>query len=271
MSTKNTILLIDAHVHMYPQYDLDNAFQSGVNRLVQAYQKTGLDLPSNAAVVWLLTERHDCRLFDEIRETPDLFARSTRDVRMGKEAGAILMRQEGLPDLHILAGRQLVSLDGLEILSLTGWNKCPDWQVSTSEMIQQVNACGAIPVLNWAPGKWFARRGKVVRSIIDQFSPSELTIGDTPLRHTLWAQPKLMRYAIHKGIKMLAGSDPLPFKGEESMIGTYGNAVQGLFDPEKPVSSIRQILKDPKCRIQIIGKRNNPFRFAVREARILLD
>ncbi|NQT25501.1 hypothetical protein HQ585_09100 [candidate division KSB1 bacterium] len=271
MFTKSTLLLIDAHVHLYPNYNLNLAFRIGVENLVEAYQKTDHDLPSNSTIVWLLTERNDCRLFDEITETPNLFTQSNRQVRMGKEPGALLIQQEKLPDLYILAGRQLVSTDGLEVLALTGWKKCPDRKYPAIDLIKQVNECGAIPVLNWAPGKWFLKRGKIVRDLIGTSKkPFPFVIGDTPLRHSLWSQPKQMKQAIRKEIKMLAGSDPLPFKGEESMIGTYGNAVQGVFDPDKPVTSVRNILKDSKSKIQIIGKRNNPVKFAWREVRILM-
>jgi hypothetical protein len=272
MASTSTLLLMDAHVHLYPSYNLDSAFRTGVESLMRAYRKTGCNLPSNAVVVWLLTERHDCRFFDEITETPDLFTHSNRQVRMGKEPGALLIQQKDLPDLYLLAGRQLVSAEGLEVLALTGWKKYPDRTHGTADLIRQVDACGAIPVLNWAPGKWFFKRGKIVRDLIGRSPESaSFAIGDTPLRHSLWASPKLMRRAVRKGMELLAGSDPLPFKGEEAMIGTYGNAVQGAFDPDQPVTSIRRILKDPESQIQIIGKRNNPFQFAWRELRILMD
>lgn len=272
MHSGSTLLLIDAHVHLYQQYNLNLIFRSGVENLINAYKKTGRTLPDQTVAVWLLTERHDCRFFNEIQENPELFKRADRHVRMGGEPGAVLIRQDNLPDLYILAGRQLVSTDGLEVLALTGWEKCPDRACSTADLIRRIDQCGALSVLNWAPGKWFFRRGGVVRDLIRTLSiPPSFLIGDTPLRHALWMRPRLMREAQSRGIHLIAGSDPLPFRGEEFMIGTYGNAIECAFNPNQPVTSIRQILKDSDCEIRIIGKRNNPFQFAWREVKILLN
>lgn len=263
-------LLIDAHVHLYPGYDLDRAFRKGVENLIQGFERPGGRIPPDTVAVWLLTERHDCRFFDEITESPDVFGRPDREVRMGREPGAVLIRQKDLPDLYLLAGRQFVSKEGLEVLALTGWEKYPERSYSTADLIGKIRACGAAPVLNWAPGKWFFTRGRVVRRLIRKAELSDFLIGDTPLRHVLWPRPGLMRLAVRKGLRTAAGSDPLPFKGEEFMIGTYGNTARGAFDPKKPVTSVRRILNDPETLLRIIGQRNDPFRFVWREARILL-
>ncbi|MCK5738989.1 hypothetical protein KAH55_07405, partial [bacterium] len=80
----------------------------------------------------------------------------------------------------------------------------------------------------------------------------------------------LMQYAADKGFSVIAGSDPLPFDGEEKDIGTYGFAAKAAFDPQKPSSSIRKLLQQARQKLEIIGSRNGLFEFISRETRIML-
>jgi len=116
-----------------------------------------------------------------------------------------------------------------------------------------------IPVLSWAPGKWFFERGKVVKTLIHQFGANQLLIGDTCLRPTIWGTPELAREATEKGLRTIAGSDPLPFPGEERLMGTYATTLQGSFDPAKPASSLRNILRSPDAVAALTGRRCGVF------------
>jgi len=137
------------------------------------------------------------------------------------------------------------------------------------EIIQRVRANGGLPVLNWAPGKWFFGRGRVVAETLAACSPQELLIGDTTLRNTLWPVPRLMQRARQSGFRIIAGSDPLPFAGEERLVGSYGFTLTGDFSPEKPATSLLKLLSDSACQIDFIGKRNNPITFAKRQFKIM--
>jgi hypothetical protein len=115
-----------------------------------------------------------------------------------------------------------------------------------------------VPVLNWAPGKWFFRRGEIVRELLGTFSSDQLRVGDTTLRPTVWGEPPLMRWAAGNGFAVLAGSDPLPFPGEEAYLGTYASVFECLFDADRPVTSVRECLLSPSVRVQRCGKRCGP-------------
>ena len=128
--------------------------------------------------------------------------------------------------------------------------------------------CG-IPALNWAPGKWFGKRGKIVDEQIEKQSAENIFLGETTMRPTVWLKPKLIKKAEQKGFRVIAGSDPLPFKGEDNEIGSFGFTVEGEFDPANPAQSLKNIFSDQIKKLTLIGKRNNVFKFAKRQYKIM--
>jgi hypothetical protein len=99
-----------------------------------------------------------------------------------------------------------------------------------------------VPVLAWAPGKWFFKRGDAVVRLLGRYAAGKLLLGDTTLRPTIWAEPRLMRLARSRGFGILAGSDPLPVPGEELMLGRYATVLEGDIDPTRPLEGVRKIL-----------------------------
>ncbi len=262
-------LLLDGHVHLYPNYNLKTAFQLGIQNLRNHLKQAAVKTAGNPLTVWLLTERWDCNLFKQLAETSKKAAIGGYEIMATPEKEAILARS-GKHEHLILAGRQLVSRDGLEVLALATSVTIKDRAFTTAELIQKVNAAKGVAILNWAPGKWFFKRGKIVQEIFEKFTPNEVLIGDNPLRHQFWPKPKLMQAAIAAGFKLIAGSDPLPFLKEEKYIGSYGFQVKSDFDAKHPVTSIRNLLLQPAVAAHLVGRRNNLFTFAYRETRIML-
>ncbi|MCI0495029.1 hypothetical protein L0Z72_08465 [candidate division KSB1 bacterium] len=262
-----TTLAIDGHVHLYPVYDLKNAVASGVRNLLDHAKKTN----SNVTPVWLLVERSDANFFDRLYQSANQFSNDGVKFSKGNDDLTIVVEKDNTPILYIFAGRQLVTKEGLEVLSLVSNLNIPDRQKSIDEVIQAVIDSGGIPTLNWAPGKWFFGRGKVIARQIQKRSIKEIFIGETTLRNTLWPEPKLIKQARKKGFPVIAGSDPLPFKGEEQGIGSFGFTIEGEFDPEQPAQSLRDLMSRNKQDIQIIGKRNDVFTFARRQYKIMME
>ena len=184
-----------------------------------------------------LTERHDCHAF---RDLPGDRLESNA-VRWG----------EG----WILAGRQVVTRERLEVLALTTDADIADGQ-PIGDVFSRIRDTGGVPVLSWAPGKWFFKRGAIVARLIDQEEPGSFLLGDTSLRPTVWPEPAPMRGAKGLGFSVVAGSDPLPFPGEEKYAGTYATTAEGVFDAARPVSSMRVILRGRGLRV--VGNRCGP-------------
>ena len=259
-------LLIDGHVHIYPQFDRSIAIRKALDNFVIA-QRTS-ENRDDAVKIWLLTERSDCHFFEELAGQPEIEGFS---VAKTAEKESLLIKDGGTgePLLYVLAGRQLISKERLEICALATTLQVPDRELDTPTLIRRVRESGGVPALNWAPGKWFGARGRVVRSMLDDFAGRELLISDTTMRPTFWPTPRLMALAMNQGHRVLAGSDPLPFAGEERMIATYASLVSGDFDEARPAASIRALLLDPEVSITRCGQRSGPWTWLKRQTKIM--
>ncbi len=246
-------IFADTHVHVYPVHDPEVLFRRGVGQLRRAGGS-----PS-AACVLFLAEGRGFDFFARLRDGSSGLDRGF-NVEPTEEAGAVRVTEEGGGSAWIIAGRQIVAAEGVEILALTLTGGVEDGRPAP-EAVSAVLAGGGVPVLAWAPGKWMFRRAKVVRDLLGEFGPRQLLLGDTSLRPLGWPAPSAMR---DPSRRVLAGSDPLPLAGEEVRAGTYGVRLSGEFDPRRPVTSLRRLLFDPATPIQRIGRRDTPWRSAGR-------
>ncbi len=265
-----TTLLIDGHVHLYPVFDLVQAVEKGRENLFSNAKKKLPDL-KNAVAVWLLVERSDTNLFDELANSPEKYDQGEIKFIKAKDNLTIKVEKNSQPILYIFAGRQLVTKENLEVLSLVSDLNLPDKAKPMEEVIQAVKDSGGITALNWAPGKWFSHRGKVIEEQIENNSPDEFYIGETTMRPTVWLKPKLIHKAEQKGFRVLAGSDPLPFAGEENGISSFGFIIEGEFDPNNPARSLKEIFSDFSKPVTLIGKRNNILTFSKRQFKIMAE
>ncbi len=269
---KNQVtLLIDGHIHLYPLYKLTLAINNGIKKLQQAaIQSNSTDMSQKQIPVWLLVERYDCNFFDQISSESSVTLNGFQ-LKAAGDGSTIIVSKNDTIVLYIFAGRQLVTKENLEILSLVSPFNLKDREYSIEEVIDNVNKNNGVPAINWAPGKWFFSRGEIVKNVLHKYSPDQLLIGDTSLRTTLWPTPKLMSRSQQKEFKIIAGSDPLPFEDEENQIGTYGFTVSAQFDESKPAVSMRNILRDRTLHFNFIGNRNNLLTFSRRQFKIMTD
>lgn len=237
-------LLADTHVHVYPCHDPAELFLGGIKRL-----RAAADLP-NAPVAFFLTEAADHHYFQALisgeHRLPEDWS-----VQPGPEPEAVRVScPEGA--FWVFAGRQIVTAERVELLALTLIEAPPDG-MPASECLSILQAARALPVLAWAPGKWMFSRAKTVQNLVNQHP--ELHLGDSSLRARGWPEPRLMRRSAYP---VLAGSDPLPFSGEESQAGQYGIRLTLDLEPEAPVTSLRTALSSADTPLVRIGHRNSP-------------
>lgn len=251
------LLTADGHVHLYPCFDCRAALES----LRRNLARTG----RTAVHLAFLAERRDCHFFRELAgRGPALLGPRVQADSLGS---ALLLREEGYPDLFLFAGRQVISAERIELLALTTDAAIADG-LPAEETVGLIRRTGGVPVISWAPGKWFFERGKVVARLLERFEPGALLVGDTSLRPVGWPTPVLMRRALDRGFGLVAGSDPLPFPGEERMLGTYGMQMEAAFDREDPVGSMRAVLARPGFMPGLTGRRGG---FPATLRRLLLN
>lgn len=255
-------MILDGHVHIYPVFNISLALQTALKNF--ALCRNDADVK-----VWLLTERSDCHFFEDLKNTKI----EGYVFQPTSEAESFLVRdaETDAALLYILAGRQLIAKENLEICALGSTVSVADKEQSAKDLILKVLENNGVPALNWAPGKWFGDREKVVRSILQEFTPENLLISDTTMRPTVWPTPKIMADAMKRGYKVIAGSDPLPFAGEEKYLASYASMMSGDFDADRPADAIRRLLLDPGTPIIRRGKRSGLFAFMKRQVGIMRE
>lgn len=247
-------VIADTHVHFYPCYDPDIGLTALAGNLS--------DHVSDGIMAGFLAERHDCSFLAGLRDGSIEPGGGIRIEKAPDGIAVVAYPGDGRP-LYLVPGRQIVTSERLEILALATDCRFKDGDPAEAT-IRAVKDAGGVPVLSWAPGKWFFKRGTEVRRLIESHAAGELLIGDTSLRPGVWAEPSLMKTAARKGIAVVAGSDPMPFAGEEMQMGRYATVVNGEFSEKAPVQSFRNMLLATAPEKTRIGRRCGIFEVAVR-------
>lgn len=229
-------LAVDTHVHIYPFYRVEQALLAILRNLARQ--------GGQRSKVACLTERYDCNLYATLSDSPggDILDKFEID----RDQGCLVVRQKSSGDhFHLLPGQQIITAENIELLSLNCAERVPEGQTAV-DTVRSVLDCGGVPVVAWAPGKWFFERGRLVRSLLDHFSPEELALGDTTLRPIGWPTPNIIKEGRRRGYRILYGSDPLPFTGEENRPGSYFSKIDlvtgASADGINPGSVVSQLL-----------------------------
>ena len=261
-SMSEKTLIIDGHVHLYPNFDLAQAISAGLLNMDSAK-------PQREAVkIWLLTERSDCDAFAQLKRLAQV---GMYHIVPTVDPEALRIQLGERIVLYILAGRQMVTADGLEICALASSFKAADRELDAAACVKAALDAGSIVSLNWAPGKWFGKRGEIVQALLNQEPQPGLFIGDSAMRPVFWSEPALMRKARARGWHVIAGSDPLPFAGEELSFGRYGCMVTGQWDSDQPVASLHALLKTSLEPLQPWGRRRGALEFFRRQVSIMRE
>ncbi|MEX0745755.1 MAG: hypothetical protein WD118_09140, partial [Phycisphaeraceae bacterium] len=160
------------------------------------------------------------------------------------ESCALRLRAAGQPTLVLVAGRQIVTRQRLEVLAL-GTRTMFDDRNDIAATIAQVHRDGALPVLPWGFGKWLFGRGRIVRDLIDSPPVPTLCLGDNGGRPCGSMTPTLLKRAGRPGrprIPVLPGSDPLPFAHQVGRIGRYGFTIAVDLAGPRPFDALREAL-----------------------------
>ena len=260
--------IIDAHVHIYDCYNLERFFQLAVNHLEYFYNT----LYANGSPferILLLTEAKSHDFFSRFKErgcwSPDS---PYRFLKTAEEESLILARdQQRL--CYLLKGRQIVSRENLEVMAIASNQTIADG-LPVETVIRQIVEAQGIAVLAWGVGKWWFKRGKIVKDLVETHSSPYLLLADNSGRPTFWPVPQAFKRARAMKISIINGSDPLPFKGEEAKVGSYGFSVEGYFKEDEPAKSLREILVSLEPGIDFFGKRDSAVSFCQRQLKIYL-
>jgi len=220
--------IFDAHIHLYPCYDLGVALDGLWRRLER--------LAPGAVKAGVLAERqgqHVCRDWQAGAELAGGI-----DITPLAGGDGVGVRFPDGRDLMLFAGRQAVARERIEVLALTRDLDLADGAPAAT-LIEQVLTADAVPVVTWAVGKWLGARGAVVNALVDRFG-KQLLLGDSSLRCRGWPEPGPFGRLAALGGAVLAGSDPLPFAADATVMGTYAT---GAEMPARTALDLRHLLR----------------------------
>lgn len=256
-------VLVDAHVHFYPCYDRE-AFLAGALRNFER-GAVQLGLPADTPGCLFLA---DCRGQDSLALLARRNGTSDRgpwELRAAREDGLLLSIGGGAPRLALIAGRQIVTRDGLEVLALGCTAGIPDGLALKDALAAAIGA-GALTVLPWGFGKWRAGRGRLIRRVIDSADPSELFLGDNGGRAGLLGRPALFEWALTRGFAVLPGSDPLPFASQTGRAGGYGFCLEADVELACAAAQIKSALRNRAGGLEVFGTLENLWGFVRSQA-----
>jgi len=254
------LILVDSHVHVYACFNLSIFLDSASSNFSVEAARRGKADEFDCAL--LLSEDSDSNCFARLRQAADQALRSQGQWIFDRteEDCSVIARRAGKHSMAVVAGRQIITAENLEVLALATSARIEDG-ARIDQVIEAVRASSGVVVLPWGAGKWLGSRGSVVRRLIESNNSDEIFLGDNSARPVFWREPSHFRLARAKGIRILPGSDPLPFRSEGSRAGSFGFAVQGYLDPAHPARDLRRILDDPATRPDPFGSLERPARF----------
>lgn len=264
------MILVDAHVHIYDCFDLriflDSAlanFRAGVARGGYYKFTAFLLLTEASGENWFQRlKTYACNGHEIAGEGSEKWTFHPTD-----ENCSLRIQRNGDQSLYIVAGRQIQTAENLEILALVTDSEFADG-LPLHQTIQIIRKDDAIPVLPWGFGKWMGRRGRILKFAMEKADDSDIFLGDNGGRPSFWPKPSHFDLAASKGIRILPGSDPLPFSSESRRPGSVGFVVQGTIHPEQPAEALKFILLDPSTRIMAYGKSEKLHRFVGNQLRM---
>lgn len=248
------MILFDAHTHIYDCFDLDRFFDAAFEN----FRRNGGTFTRMAGCTCflLLTESRGVHYFSRLQGMAAGGEQEVRtwSVKSTKENHSLWVAHTGYPDMRlaVVAGRQLITREGLELLALFSDEAFADGMALERAVLAVVDR-GGVAVCPWGAGKWLGKRGRVLRECARQNRTEHFFLGDSGGRPSVWPRPRLLDQVV-RGSKIISGSDPLPLPGEERRAGSFGGCLDGICSAETPAASLRGLLLDPAVEVTGYGR-----------------
>jgi len=255
-------VFVDAHVHIYPPVGLESVFAAVLDNVREPPRRSVLVLADPGGVDGFGRLRALGNRESRPSVLPGWTVQSTGSDQVG-------FRHDDGSSIVFLNGRQLVTAEGLEVLAVGADNSLRD-NLSLSRTLGAVRARGGLSAIAWGVGKWLGRRGRLVSEAVRaEAGSSDVVLGDNGGRPWWWARVPQFDLAAEVGMRILPGSDPLPIRGDEKRIASYGFeiALAGETEEELP-AMLKSALGNPSFQIRVRGKRVGTWRFGSNQIRV---
>ena len=259
------MLIVDGHVHIHSGYDLSRFLDAAFDNLrAEALEHgrggdfTGLLVLTEAAGAdWFL------KLFGMAENRLEISSCTGGNWRLRhtREDVSLQVSRPGGQGFFLIAGRQLVTREALEVLAFPGTSFSREGD-SLENMIYGINCDGCIAVVPWGFGKWLGHRGKVLTECLAKAGGSlQFFLGDNGGRVGCWPPPRQFQAARERRLRIIPGSDPFPFAWEVGRAGSYGFWSDTSVSWDFPARDLKQLLLEPQTSIWAYGQLERPLRF----------
>lgn len=264
-------LVVDAHVHLYPFMRVRAMLDAAGRNLPGLNASAGAEAtPAERAGVLLVADPDGVAGYERLLTEPaDGEAGPWR--REHGDDHSVTFRQEGGTSLTAIRGQQLITREGLEVLGIGCGAKLRSG-FPLAEMVARIRAARGLAILAWGAGKWLGRRGRTLTRLIEaEAGQPDVVLADNGGRPRAWSRVAQFETAAERGMRVLAGTDPLPLAGEVQRIGSYGFRIRVAgSDGVAPGDSLRRALATD-TPIQIVGRPMPVRGFVLNQLRLRLQ
>lgn len=231
------LLLVDAHAHLHDKVPMEAFLAAARDNFRQA---AGVPIPpGELRAVLCLADFPGAEGFSRLQKTAEVGGLEGWRVTATGETASLCCAAPDGDRVWLVAGRKVVSGEGLELLAL-GIISRPAGGQGLFETVRQVIDLGALPVLPWGVGKWWGRRGRMVRRAMVRYGRT-LPLGDIGGRPWCW-RPLLLEKAKRLGVPIFPGSDPLRVPADRLRSGAFGTILSGPLAEDRPFAWLRERL-----------------------------
>jgi hypothetical protein len=257
-------LMVDAHVHLHRCFPLVPFLVAAEVNVRAGAHASGFDM-ERAIGVLLLTAGIDEDGYERLHALTRGEERGWR-AEPTDEPESLVLTRDGRPVLVAVAGQQVVTREGIEVLGLAFPGRVPDG-LDLLSTIDRLEARGALPVLPWGFGKWWFARGRRVRSCLERMD-RRLMLGDNGGRPSAFRTRGILALGAARGIPVLPGSDPLPFPDHAGRAGSTGFVMAEGLDERRPSAQLRRWVLALEGSPPSFGRRVGLSRFAADQLRM---
>ncbi|HEY9888618.1 MAG TPA: hypothetical protein V6D02_09480 [Candidatus Obscuribacterales bacterium] len=266
------LILMDTHVHLHRCFAVEQVLAKGWANFAKVAAQRGqrdnfigcLGLTEMAGEGWFNQQRQLAQGTGAVSLPDDWQLKSTAD------AVSLWATHPTGARLLLLAGRQIITQEKLEVLALLTPVALPDGD-SLGGTVAAIAAQGGIPVLPWGVGKWIGPRGTLVTAFLQQQDRPKILLGDNSGRPWGWRRPPSFHLAEQQGLPVLPGTDPLPLPSEAARVGSFGLHWTGPLDSERPGQTIYAQLQALSPPISAYGPLEMPWRFVKNQVALRLQ
>ncbi|MEX2494684.1 MAG: hypothetical protein WD448_01275 [Woeseia sp.] len=270
MPTEKVHLLVDGHVHLYPFMAARTMLDAASANFLRSHDVLH-DQPASRPPggVLLVADPEGTKGFARLAAFRDDRPDRPWSQEHADSANLVFRRSDGA-QVAAVRGQQLVTQEGLEVLTFGA--AVPWAQLPLFTTVDRIAAAGGIAIIPWGAGKWLGRRGRLVTQLVRASAQRpDILLADNGVRPWCWSRVPQFEAAAETGVRLIAGTDPWPIRGEELRAGSYGFRVSLNCRPEGFAMALLRELRNPAGFFPLFGRRMSLRRFASNQVRLTLQ